>query len=122
MNNYSIRYTAGEDLEQGLFVENSSGDVIAVDTAGALSLGVTLHAALSGEGVGVANDGIVEVQGAVALTPGQYVSADANGRAVVSTSTDLVLGRVVKGCEAGDGSGNFDRALITLTDYQIALP
>lgn len=122
MINYSIKYTVGTvAVEQGMFVEAESTEVVPVDTLGASSLGVALHDAAIGAAVGIANDGQVEVQGAVALTPGQYVAADANGRAVVATTGQAILGRVIKGCEASV-SGNYDRAIITLTDYQAPSP
>lgn len=82
----------------------------AVFTAGAGAIGVMTNKP-DGDGIAatIVNNGIVKVQAAGStVAAGDLVTADANGRAVLGTSTNA-LGRVIAG-----SSGSTDRVLSVL--------
>lgn len=90
---YTLKITAGADLEAGRFVTAAG----VYPAAGAKPAGVTIHAAKSGKPVTIAVFGPVKVQGAAAIARFVDVCSDANGRAIVSaTSGHVVCGKMVE--------------------------
>lgn len=77
-------------------LDNLGGAVIA--TQGAEAIGVIQEGGLAGDPVPVCMPGsITKVLCGATVTPGQYVSSDATGRAVPATSGAHFLGQVVQG-------------------------
>lgn len=77
-------------------IDNAGGVVIA--TQGAEAIGVIQEGGLAGDPVPVCMPGsITKVLCGATVTSGQYVAADASGRAVPATSGAHFLGQVVQG-------------------------
>lgn len=87
-------YVAGADLsaKQYTFV-TSDGDEVTTTGAGAAATGVLWNLPTSGDAATVVRGGEVNVYvGTGGLTVGAEVASDAAGKAVVATSTDVILG------------------------------
>ncbi len=107
-------YKAGADLtgKQYTFV-TSDGDEVTTTGAGAAATGVLWNEPTSGDAATVVRGGEVNVYvGTGGLTVGAEVSSDANGKAVVATSTDEIIGEARTAAAAG--------GLATVTFYPVA--
>jgi len=108
MYNEGIRtFTAGEDLARARRVKLSSGTANQVEYADAADdyIGVTIDAALSGEGVAVKLKnaaGSVEVEAAGEITVNSIIYGAADGKVQVSSTNNNKFGRAL---EAASGSG-----------------
>lgn len=67
------------------------------------AIGISAHSADAGSNVGIHHDPsiITQVECAAALTAGQSVTADAQGRAIVATGTARVLGSAYDDAASG---------------------
>ena len=104
-------YVAGADLsaKQYTFV-TSDGDEVTTTGAGGSATGVLWNIPTLGDAATVVRGGEVNVYvGTGGLTVGAEVASDAAGKAVVATSTDVILG-VARTAAAANG-------LATITFY-----
>ncbi len=88
-----------------VILDTTSGESgVVVATQGSAAIGVIQEGATTaGDPVPVCTPGsITKVLSGAALTDGQYVSADASGRAVPATSGAHYLGQVVQGVAAAN--------------------
>lgn len=107
-------YIAGEDLSaaQYTFV-SSDGDEVTQTGAGEAAVGVLFNAPIENDAASVIRGGEPNVYvgtGGVAI--GNLVTSDANGKAVVATTGDVILGEARTAAAAG--------GLATITFYKPA--
>jgi hypothetical protein len=90
------------DSSNFIFVEIDTNGGAVVCTQGGLAAGVIQEGALAGDPVPVCKVGsITKVLCSATVTPGQFVSSDANGNAVPATSGAHFLAQVIQGAGAG---------------------
>lgn len=96
-------YIAGADLSAGqyLFV-TSDGDEVSVAGNGDAAIGVLLNNPVAADAASVATGGEPNVYvGTGGLAIGNEVASDADGKAVVAASTDVILGVARTAAAAG---------------------
>jgi len=97
---------AGADLSAKQFrfvVLNTSGQLVAVSSAGADADGVLLNKPdAAGKAAEFAFGGIVKVVAGGSITAGDKVQSDAAGEALTAASGDHVLGKALKDADDGD--------------------
>jgi len=90
------------DTSNFIFVELDTNGGAVVATQGALAIGVIQQGALAGDPVPVCVPGsITKVLCSATITPGQFVSSDANGNAVPAASGTHFLGQAITAGAAG---------------------
>ena len=88
-------FIAGEDLSTAQFkfvTLESGGAVDLADSAGENALGVCLAGATAGKAVTVCVSGSVMVEAGGTIAAGVQVQTDANGKAALAATGDIVLG------------------------------
>lgn len=98
---------------QGLFVTLQANGQFAVDTTpgGAETFGVLRDNCLEAEVPAVRTGSITYVYAGEALSPGDFVTNDAAGKAVVATTGDTILGQVLEEAVAADEEGKINMFL-----------
>jgi len=94
-NQETVTLQAGGDLSanQFRFVTMASDGQVDVSTAGADAIGVLLNdPSAQGRAAEVAVSGITRVEAGGSVPAGSLVTSDADGKAVVATTGDAVLG------------------------------
>jgi len=101
-----VTYEAAGDLAQFRFVSLDANGQVAQTGAGAQADGVVLNNPdAQGEAATIAtyNGGQSKVEAGGALSAGDPVASDANGKAVAATTGDVINGTAVQAA-SGDGS------------------
>jgi hypothetical protein len=99
------QFTSAGDLSgaQYLFVKRDAGNTVVVSGAGEAAVGVLLYPAEAADrAVSVVTTGEPDVYAGEALTAGDEIAADANGKAVVAVSGDVILGYAREDASAAD--------------------
>lgn len=99
------QFTSAGDLSdaQYLFVKRDAGNTVVVAGAGEGAVGVLQYPAEAADrAVSVVTTGEPDVYAGEALTAGDEIAADANGKAVVAASGDVILGYAREDASAAD--------------------
>lgn len=94
----ALTIQAAADLPAFRFV-NFAGELCAAETK---SAGVTELEWLQGDDASIVNLGVMPVETSAAITKGQDVSSDADGKAKPAPADTPVNGRALKDADAGD--------------------
>ena len=102
--------------KEARFVTVGASGVVSVAGAGAKADGVLRNNPVTGEAPVVGMDGFPYVVAGEALSIGDVVASDANGAAVVTTTGDAEMGKVLEAAASGE------KARIKLYDGQVTTP
>lgn len=116
----TLTYLAGGTIVSNTFVKlDSNGDVVQAGDGEEVK-GVALEAGVSGDSIIVAlqNAGnVVKVASGAAVTQGNQVASDSNGKAINAATADIEVG------QADEGSGALDEfAIVHLTRGKSSAP
>lgn len=99
---FSFSLVAGEALPQFRFVKvHTDGTALFADN-GERGIGVVQNSPAVGEAATIVNSGIVFVEAGDTVTVGADVASDADGKAIVSATADLILGVALTGGADGE--------------------
>jgi len=116
----TLTYVAGGTIVANTFVKLDSAGKVVETNDGEEIKGVALNAGASGEDIEVAlqNAGnVVKVASGAAVTQGNKVASDANGKAIDAATADIEIG------QADEGSGALDEfAIVHLTRGKTSAP
>lgn len=100
---------AASTITANRFVVHGSGGLAVVGTAGVRADGVAEYGVAAGEAVTVFRGGEHLLESGGAVADGDKVSSDSSGRAITTTSTNVVLGVAKQSCAA---AGSFIMVLL----------